>query len=113
MKRVDLPVSRLSLAQKLDLMETIWADLTRDEEKLESPAWHKAVLEDREKAFKAGLKPKYDRTCFQRKSFPPDRACAIRFLSSDEGTTVVEDLIQGRVEFDNAELDDLIILRGD
>ena len=54
MKRVDLPVSRLSLAQKLDLMETLWADLSRDEKKLESPAWHKAVLEDREEAFKAG-----------------------------------------------------------
>ena len=54
MKKVDLPVSRLSRAQKLDLMETLWADLSRDEEKLESPAWHKAVLEDREVAFKAG-----------------------------------------------------------
>ncbi len=54
MKRVDLPVSRLSLAQKLDLMETLWADLSRDEEKLESPTWHKTILEDREKAFKSG-----------------------------------------------------------
>jgi len=35
-------------------METLWADLSRDEKKLESPAWHKAVLEDREEAFKAG-----------------------------------------------------------
>jgi len=32
---------------------------------------------------------------------------------SEEGKTVVEDLIQGRVEFDNTELDDLIILRSD
>ena len=54
MKRIDLPVSRLSLAQKLDLMETLWADLSRDDTKLESPEWHKTVLEDREKAFKAG-----------------------------------------------------------
>ncbi len=69
--------------------------------------------EKREKAFKAGLKPKYDRTCLQRTSFPPDGAYAVRFLSSDEGTTVVEDLIQGPVAFDNAELDDLIILRSD
>jgi hypothetical protein len=53
-KSVDLPVSRLSLAQKLDLMETLWADLSRDEKKLESPAWHRAILEDREEAFKAG-----------------------------------------------------------
>ncbi len=54
MKRIDLPVSRLSLAQKLDLMETLWAELTRDESKLESPAWHGTVLKDREEAFKAG-----------------------------------------------------------
>ncbi len=54
MKRVDLPLSQLSLAQKLDLMETLWADLTRDEKKLESPAWHETVLKDREGAFAAG-----------------------------------------------------------
>ena len=54
MKKVDLPISRLSLAQKLGLMETLWADLSRDEKKLESPAWHRTVLEDREEAFKAG-----------------------------------------------------------
>jgi len=54
MKRVDLPLSELSLAQKLDLMETLWADLTRDEKKLESPAWHETVLRDREEAFGAG-----------------------------------------------------------
>ncbi len=67
----------------------------------------------REAALKAGNKPKYDRTCLHRKSFPPGRPSAIRFLSPEEGKTVVEDLIQGRVEFDNTELDDLIILRSD
>jgi putative addiction module component (TIGR02574 family) len=54
MKRVDLPLSQLSLAQKLDLMETLWAELTRDEKKLKSPTWHEAVLKDREEAFAAG-----------------------------------------------------------
>jgi glutamyl-tRNA synthetase len=67
----------------------------------------------REAAMKAGMKPKYDRTCLGQKSFPPERSSAIRFLSPDEGKTVVDDLIQGRVEFDNTELDDLIILRSD
>jgi glutamyl-tRNA synthetase len=67
----------------------------------------------REAALRAGVKPKYDRTCLHRKPPYPDRPSAIRFLSPDEGKTVVEDLIQGRVEFDNAELDDLIILRSD
>ena len=54
MKRVDLPLSKLSVAQKLDLMETLWADLTRDEKKLKSPAWHETVLKDREEAYAAG-----------------------------------------------------------
>ena len=67
----------------------------------------------REASLKAGLKPKYDRTCLHRKVPYPDTPFAIRFLSPDEGKTVVEDLIQGRVEFDNMELDDLIILRSD
>jgi putative addiction module component (TIGR02574 family) len=54
MKRVALPISELSFAQKLDLMETLWEALVRDEKKLESPVWHKAVLKEREKAFEAG-----------------------------------------------------------
>jgi glutamyl-tRNA synthetase len=67
----------------------------------------------REAAMKAGIKPKYDRACLGRTSFPSGRPSAIRFLSPEKGKTVVEDLIQGRVEFDNTELDDLIILRSD
>ncbi len=54
MKRVDLPLSKLSFAQKLDLMETLWASLTQNEKQFESPAWHESVLKDREKAFKSG-----------------------------------------------------------
>lgn len=54
MERIDLPISDLSLAQKLDLMEALWADLSRDDKNLESPAWHKEILEDRRKAFEAG-----------------------------------------------------------
>jgi glutamyl-tRNA synthetase len=67
----------------------------------------------REAALKAGIKPKYDRTCLRKEPPHPEKAYAIRFFSPDEGKTVVEDLIQGRVEFDNAELDDLVILRSD
>ena len=54
MKRVDLPLSRLSVAQKLDLMESLWADLTRDEKKFKSPTWHETILKDREEAYVAG-----------------------------------------------------------
>ena len=54
MKRVDLSISQLSFVQKLNLMEALWADLSRDEKKLKSPAWHETVLKDREEAFMAG-----------------------------------------------------------
>jgi hypothetical protein len=54
MERVDLPLSELTLAQKLDLMEAIWDDLTKHEKTLESPYWHEQVLKDREEALTAG-----------------------------------------------------------
>lgn len=54
MQRYKLPLARLSLAQKLDLMETLWTDLTRDDKTFESPAWHEAVLAQRAKAFSGG-----------------------------------------------------------
>jgi Putative addiction module component len=53
MKRLDLSLSQFSFAQKLELMETLWTDLTRDEKQLKSPAWHGTVLKDREEAFAA------------------------------------------------------------
>ena len=37
----------------------------------------------------------------------------MRFLSSDEGQTIVRDLIRGPVTFENQQLDDLIIQRSD
>jgi putative addiction module component (TIGR02574 family) len=54
MERVDLPMAKLTLAQKLGLIETLWDDIARNEEALESPDWHREVLQDREKALEAG-----------------------------------------------------------
>ncbi len=54
MKKLALPLARLSFSQKLDLMETLWADLAGDEKKLESPAWHGALLKERGAAYAAG-----------------------------------------------------------
>ena len=36
------------------LMEALWEDLSRDEESLESPAWHAQVLAEREKSIEDG-----------------------------------------------------------
>lgn len=59
------------------------------------------------------LIPRYDGRCRNRKGPAPDRPAAVRFKAPREGQTVVEDLVKGRVQFDNVQLDDLIMLRSD
>lgn len=54
MNRIDVPIAQLSFTQKLDLMEMLWADMAGNEKDLESPAWHEAILNDREAALNAG-----------------------------------------------------------
>ncbi len=54
MNRFELPIAQLSFTQKLDLMEMLWADMIVNEKKMEFPAWHEAVLNDREAALDAG-----------------------------------------------------------
>ncbi len=54
MEILNIPISQLTLAQKLGLMEAIWDDLYRDEKDIESPPWHEEILKDREKALKTG-----------------------------------------------------------
>jgi glutamyl-tRNA synthetase len=56
--------------------------------------------------------PRYDRSCRERTG-QPDQPHTIRFAAPIEGQTVVDDLIRGRVVFENSQLDDLIIARSD
>ncbi len=67
----------------------------------------------RKEALAAGRPPKYDRKCRSLTSPVPGRMPAVRFLSSDQGQTIVRDLIRGPVAFENQQLDDLIIQRSD
>ena len=69
-------------------------------------------LEARRKEAQAKGEPlKYDGRCRERGLTNPAEPAALRFRSPQEGQTVVEDLIKGTIVFDNAVLDDLIILR--
>ena len=71
-------------------------------------------LEERRKqALAEGRTPRYDGRCRDRKEPVPGRTPAVRFRAPQEGQTVVEDLVKGRVVFENAQLDDLILLRSD
>jgi glutamyl-tRNA synthetase len=67
----------------------------------------------RQDALAQGRSPKYDGRCKFLKEPVPDRIPAIRFMMPQEGETVVDDLIRGKIVFDNAQLDDLIIVRSD
>lgn len=72
-------------------------------------------LQQRREAMRArGEKPRYDGRC---RSLPPgaaeNRPHVIRFRAPDSGRTVVRDLLRGEVVYDNAELDDLVLLRSD
>ncbi|HEX5646070.1 MAG TPA: glutamate--tRNA ligase [Nitrospira sp.] len=69
-------------------------------------------LEARRKEAEAkGLSPRYDGRCRHRGITTPTGDAALRFKAPQEGQTVVDDLIKGRIVFDNTVLDDLIILR--
>lgn len=68
----------------------------------------------RKAAMAAGKKPAYDGTCRAYTPPPGDtRPFALRFKGPKEGETVVDDIIKGKVVFQNSELDDLIIVRSD
>lgn len=49
-----LPLNKMSKADKLRAMEALWADLTHDSDKLDSPAWHATALEKTEILVKVG-----------------------------------------------------------
>lgn len=69
----------------------------------------------RQLALSEGRKPKYDGSC--RKLFEEgktkDLPACIRFKAPETGSTLVKDLIRNSIEFQNQELDDLIIWRTD
>jgi glutamyl-tRNA synthetase len=67
----------------------------------------------REAQMAAGEKPKYNGMWRDRTDHPTDKPFVIRFKNPLDGVVVIDDLIKGRIEIANAELDDLIIARSD
>jgi glutamyl-tRNA synthetase len=71
-------------------------------------------LEEKKKlALARKEKPKYGGKCRGLDKVYPDKPFVIRFKSPQSGQTVVNDLIKGKVVFENSELDDLILCRRD
>ncbi len=51
---VVLPLDRMTTAEKLRAMETLWADLSRNADTFESPAWHADFLRERQQRIAEG-----------------------------------------------------------
>ena len=51
---VALSLKKMSRDEKLRVMEALWVDLSRDEDRFESPAWHAQALREAERAVKNG-----------------------------------------------------------
>jgi len=73
-----------------------WCDCTRD------------VIDAR--AAERGGPPGYDGYCRDR-ALGPGAGRALRFLTPDIGTTMVHDVVRGDPSFENATIEDFVIVR--
>ncbi len=51
---INLPLKDMTLQEKLAVMESIWEDLARTPDAIESPAWHKDILDERHQRLAEG-----------------------------------------------------------
>ena len=49
-----LPLNEMSLEEKLQAMEALWDDLSREPDRIESPGWHEDVLKETERRVESG-----------------------------------------------------------
>ena len=57
----SLPLKSMTKADKLRAMEELWVDLTKDDDKFDSPAWHLRELRATEARIAAGKEEFIDR----------------------------------------------------
>ena len=59
---ITLEPDKMSQAEKIQAMETLWADLSKDETSVESPSWHGDVLRETDERFSSGSESPVDWT---------------------------------------------------
>ena len=96
-----LDIYKSYILKLVDAGKAYWCDCTPDN-----------LEKKRSQALTEGKKPKYDGTC-RNKGLGPGPGRVVRFLMPDTGVTSFDDMIKGRITMENAELDDLILLRSD
>ena len=99
-------------AQRVDLHRQMVQKLIDEDKAYFCTCTPEELEAKRKQALATGRKPKYDGTCRDKK-LSKSAGSVVRFRGAQTGATVVEDLIKGNISFNNDELDDLIIERGD
>ena len=51
---ITLPLTNMSIEEKIQTMEALWDDLCKNADSIKSPSWHHDILMDRERMIKAG-----------------------------------------------------------
>lgn len=76
-------IALMSREEKLQTMEAIWADLSRIDANVESPAWHQEALKETKKRFEAGQEPPMDWDQAKRAlRLPGDKGAGMRSSTS-------------------------------
>lgn len=99
--------------KRFDLYKDVVAQLLADGHAYKCFCTVEEVEKMREAQMAAGEKPRYNGMWRDRTDHPADKPYVIRFKNPQQGTVVINDLIKGRIEIANSELDDLIIARSD
>jgi len=116
---VDGPYGPYFQSQRLDLYRKMANRLLEQGDAYPCYCTPEELAERRKEIQSRGLPPRYDRRCrdlteAQREAREAEgRPKAIRFRTPTEGTMAWNDLIRGAIEFENAELDDFVIVKSD
>ena len=51
---IDLPLDSLSVGEKLQILETVWASLCHNPADVASPDWHAKILAERTRRLESG-----------------------------------------------------------
>ncbi len=99
--------------KRFDLYKEVVAQLLAEGKAYKCFCTPEEVDAMREAQMAAGEKPKYNGMWRDRTDHPTDKPFCIRFKNPLDGVVVIDDMIKGRIEVANAELDDLVIARSD
>lgn len=99
--------------KRFDLYKEVVAQLLAEGKAYKCFCTPEEVDAMREAQMAAGEKPKYNGMWRERTDHLADKPFCIRFKNPLDGVVVIDDMIKGRIEVANAELDDLVIARSD